>query len=321
MFKVSIIIPLHNSVNTIKETIQSCLKQTYQNIEVVVIENGSNDGSLAMVREINDSRIKTFDIGKASATIARNFGFTKATGEYIQYLDADDLLDKNKISHQMQLLECLDKNSIVSGQWLKFKNDIEGVIASPQKIWKDYDNPIQWLVDSWTGGGMMQTACWLAHRSLIESAGMWNEELYQNPNDDGEFFCRVLLKASKIRYVKESKVYYRIPSSSNVSENRSPEAVSSLLKTYHSYQKEIFKYSESDDVKMALAFNYRRFIYEFHPNYPDLLNEAENEINKLNLSRLPLTGGHFFIKLAGFIGFNKALHVRALLNKVTSILG
>ena len=306
MPKISIIIPLHNAEAYILETLQSCLNQSYLNIEVIVVENGSTDNSFEIVETFASEKVKLYKIGKASAPIARNFGLTKTTGEYIQYLDADDILHKDKIRLQMELLQPLDKNSIVSGQWYKFENNIEEAVVKPQKVWKDYDKPLQWLVDSWSGGGMMQTGCWLAHKSLIEAAGTWNEELQQNPNDDGEFFCRVLLNASKIRYVEESKVYYRIPSSTNVSENRSKVAVSSLLGSFYSYQKEILKINDSRMVRIALAYNYSRFIYEFYPHYKELIEQAQAQIKTFELIN-PIVGGKKFKKLARFIGFNNAL--------------
>lgn len=316
MDKVSIIIPLHNSEAFIRGAIKSCLDQSYPNIEVVVVENGSTDNSLKIVKALASESVKVFSIGKASATIARNFGFTKATGEYIQYLDADDLLDKDKISYQMKLLQHLDTHAIASATWCKFENQTDEAVTLTQEVWKNYDNPMQWLLDSWMGGGMMQTACWLTHRSLINAAGNWNEDLKQNPNDDGEFFCRVLLNASKIRFVKESKVFYRTPTATNVSENRSAMAIQSLLRTYQSYHKEIFKYNQDENVRKALSFNYRRFIYEFHPMHQSLVKEAQKELKTLNISPLPIVGGSYFKKLASLIGFNNALNLRAILNRV-----
>lgn len=315
MYKVSIIIPLHNNVDFIDLTIKSCLSQSYKNIEIIVVENGSTDGSLEKVQAITDPRIQIFDIGKASPTIARNFGLSKSSGDYIQFLDADDLLSSNKISNQIRILKKAGSELLVSCGWAKFSGEISSAKLNPQTIWKDYGDPIKWLIDSWSGGGMMQTACWLTHRKIVERAGLWNEDLKQNPNDDGEFFCRVILKSNGILFDSEGIVYYREPNKNNVSENRSDEAVSSLLESFCSYEDEILKVEKSDRVKRALAYNYRRFIYEFYPRYPHLLKKAQIQLKNLDIKNLPIVGGMYFQSLSKIIGFNMALRLRTISTK------
>ena len=185
---VSIIVPLHNAEKTIIDALNSCLNQEYDNIEVVVIENGSTDNSIEKVNSFKADNIKLYSIGKASSTIARNIGFEKSNGDFIQYLDADDILSSKKIANQINLIKNHPAGSLVCCGWAKFKETIVDVRKVPQKVWNDYNNPIEWLLDAWNGGGMMQTACWLTPRKLIEAAGPWEESFEQNPNDDGEFF-------------------------------------------------------------------------------------------------------------------------------------
>ena len=98
MTKVSIIIPLHNAESFISKAIDSCLNQTYTNIEVIVVENGSNDGSWDCLQGYEDSRLIVHQIEAASATVARNFGYLKSVGDYIMFLDADDVLSLDKVS-------------------------------------------------------------------------------------------------------------------------------------------------------------------------------------------------------------------------------
>ena len=310
MPKVSIIIPLHNAEAYITETLQSCFNQTHKNIEVIVVENGSSDSSLEKVQKIKDSRLRIFEIGKASATVARNYGFKQSNGDYIQYLDADDLISSDKVENQVELIEKHGNKTIISCGWAKFVDNITNAQFKKSLVWKSYEKPIEWLLDSWTGGGMMQTACWLTHKNLIEAAGKWNEDLKQNPNDDGEFFCRVLLRADRILFDSKSKVYYRIPTANNVSENKSNAAVASLLDSFYSYQKEILKVEKSSRTKKALAHNYSRFIYEFYPDHKRLINDAKQHLHDLGITKPPLVGGQNFKKLARIVGFYNALRLR-----------
>ena len=98
MEKISIIIPLYNKEKTIYETVNSCLSQDYTNIEVVVVDDGSTDNSLNMIKSITDSRlvVKSFPNGGVSA--ARNRGAKIANGDFLIFIDADDLMLSNCVS-------------------------------------------------------------------------------------------------------------------------------------------------------------------------------------------------------------------------------
>ena len=91
MIQFSIIIPLYNKANFVKKSIESILAQTYKEFEIVIVNDGSTDNSLAVVSEINDPRIHIFSKENGGVSIARNFGIEKAQNEYISFLDADDL--------------------------------------------------------------------------------------------------------------------------------------------------------------------------------------------------------------------------------------
>ena len=91
MIHFSVIIPLYNKANFVKKTIESILSQTYENFEIVIVNDGSTDNSMAVVSEITDPRIRLFTKENGGVSAARNFGIEKAQYEYITFLDADDL--------------------------------------------------------------------------------------------------------------------------------------------------------------------------------------------------------------------------------------
>jgi len=306
MNKVSIIIPLHNAVAFVNEAIDSCLNQTYANIEVIVVENGSKDGSWDCLQGYEDSRLIVHQIEAASATIARNYGYKKSTGNYIMFLDADDVLSLDKVENQMALFKVFGNDFLISCAWGKFTKTITEALFTPQNVWNDF-TPVDWLVTSWSGGGMMQTGCWLASRKLIERAGLWNESLLQNPNDDGEFFCRMILNSKSVKFDKKSLLYYRIPQADNVSQNRSRTAISSLLKSYLSYQTEILKTENSKRVKLALGYNYLSFIYQYHWYYPELSSRAKKYFYALNIGKMWAVGSEKFQIMVNLFGFKCAL--------------
>ena len=91
MIQFSVIIPLYNKANFVKKTIESVLSQTFKDFEIVVVNDGSTDDSLAIVSEITDPRIRVFTKENGGVSAARNFGIEKSRYEYIAFLDADDI--------------------------------------------------------------------------------------------------------------------------------------------------------------------------------------------------------------------------------------
>jgi glycosyltransferase involved in cell wall biosynthesis len=122
MLKISVIIPAYNAELTIKETIGTVLKQTFSDWELIVINDGSSDKTLEIVRGITDERLKVFDYEQGGVSIARNRGISHATGEYIAFLDADDLWTPDKLELQ---LEALQKNpeAGVAYSWTYFTDE------------------------------------------------------------------------------------------------------------------------------------------------------------------------------------------------------
>lgn len=106
MKKVSILMPMYNSEKYIKESINSILNQEYKNFELIIVDDGSIDSSIEIVKEYNDSRIKLYEnIENKGLPYTRNKLLSLATGEYIALLDSDDIALKNRIKVQVEFLE------------------------------------------------------------------------------------------------------------------------------------------------------------------------------------------------------------------------
>lgn len=316
--KVSVIIPVYNAEKYIAATLNSVLQQTWKNVEIIIVDDGSTDNSLPITKEYESSNIRIISQENKGASACRNKGLLHATGEYIQFLDADDLLSPNKIEDQMKELQCSDKGAIASCGWAHFSKNISDAVFNHQKVWKSYEKPYTWLVDAWFGGGMLQTACWLTPKSVIDKTSGWDEKLTRNPNDDGEFFCRVLLQSSNIVFTNTSKVYYRIPGSLNVSSQKSRIALSSLLESYYSYEKNILKVNDNFKIKVALATNYLNFIYQYNDVFPDLTQKAELYFRNLGFRKMWPVGGKRFKFICKIMGVKNTLKMkgnfRALVN-------
>lgn len=101
---ISVIIPAYNAQSTIAKTIESVRQQTYSNLEIIVIDDGSSDRTAEIVNSIQDLRIKLFNYPNGGVANARNRGIVKAKGEYIAFLDADDFWTGDKLELQLQAL-------------------------------------------------------------------------------------------------------------------------------------------------------------------------------------------------------------------------
>ena len=99
MKKVSIIVPVYNAGNYIDQSISSIVEQTYSNLEIILIDDGSADDSLQRCKEWSekDKRIKVFCQENSGVSVTRNKGIELATGEYVMFMDSDDWIDKNMV--------------------------------------------------------------------------------------------------------------------------------------------------------------------------------------------------------------------------------
>ena len=308
---VSIIIPCYNASRWLSETIESCLKQGDCVKEIIVIDDHSLDNSWEVASWYRDKYPNVIKLEKNNGkggNRARNYGFSISSGQFIQWLDADDILSINKINAQLELFKKFGNDIVTSCSWIKFIDNISEGILLKQVIDNDYDKPIQWLIDSWNGMGMGQTAIWLVSRKMVEEIGCWNENL--KINQDGEFFCRILLQAKAIRFSKDSFVFYRSNLINSVSKKKGFEIEKSKLESYKLYE-EILNIDNSEKIRLALARNYMSFIYETSPEFNTLIKEANYYIKVLNINKKKiLVGGEKFKLLTKIFGFNFAMIIK-----------
>ncbi|WP_439490600.1 glycosyltransferase family A protein [Algoriphagus sp.] len=310
---VSILIPVYNKASYIKETLESALKQTYPNTEIILVNDGSTDSSLEILKtyiEKYPDKITLIDQENQGVSLATNQGIQAAKGEYIQFLDADDLLSPNKIANQISLLDSQPESVIVTCEWRMFQDDSKISTSIPYGVFQDFESGLDLLLRFWNHQEMMQPAAYLTHRSLIEKAGPWDESL--TINQDGEFFARVLMHADQVLFESKGKVFYRTPGESNVSQQKSEEAMYSLLQSYRCYEREVLKFEDSERVRIGLKKVYQKFIYDVFPLYLHLIKEAEDHIEKLGICQKTYIMGPKFQQLSRILGFKNALRLKRL---------
>ena len=212
---VSILIPAYNAAPLLADTVKSALAQTWPHKEIIIVDDGSRDGTLAVAKSFAAAGVKVFTQENQGAAATRNRLASLAQGEFIQWLDADDLLSPDKVALQMAEAEKADdKKMLCSSGWAFFYFRPQQAKFVPTRLWADLA-PLEWLLRKWENNLHMQTATWLVSRELTDAAGAWNTKLLGD--DDGEYFFRVLRASHGVRFVPGGKVYYRVSGSSSLS--------------------------------------------------------------------------------------------------------
>lgn len=299
--KVSVLIPAYNASAFIEETIASVLGQTWPNLEIIVVDDGSRDDTLVKAQHYMRAGVRVASQFNAGASEARNHAFSLATGDYIQYLDADDLLHPDKIRTQMDALRSQTNGVLAASAWGMFYDTPDEQVFQPTLLWRDYADPAQWLLDAWENGVWMQPSAWLTHRSLIESAGPWDEQL--SLHDDGEFFCRVLLKSMGIIFCETAKSFYRKGIDNSLSSIRGPKAALSHLRVCESYERHLLQRRRDAETMLACANNYQRLIYDVYPNYESITAQAAAHVVSLGGSSAKPTSTPLFKAVDKVLGW------------------
>jgi glycosyltransferase involved in cell wall biosynthesis len=284
----SVIIPCWNGASWLAEAIESCLDQTWRNCEIIVVDNGSTDESLTVARSYKSPSVLVLECARRGASAARNLGLRRARGDFIQFLDADDVLDHDKIRVQVERLISGPASCVASGAWARFRHDRSEANFTTQLVWRDF-KPVEFLATAWRGGGMMANFAWLAPRSVIEKAGFWNERL--SFNDDGEFFCRVVLASSGILFCDDARGYYRTLPVPSISKRCGRDALVSSFESIELSCKSVLERCMAMRTAEACAAYYQSFAFGAYPDAPDLVEMAERRVAQLGGSDLMFSGG------------------------------
>lgn len=206
---ISIIIPTYNRYNLLEKTINSVLNQTYKNWELIIVDDGSTDGTDVLVNELSnkDSRIRYYWQKNSGESVARNKGFHLAKGDYIGYLDSDDIWHERNLSEKLNAL--LDSDGKIAGVFSSVKlinREGDFISSSPVGIISDLSQlSFERFIDgSPIYGGPSNV---LFKREVISRIGGFNESIQYG--EDQLFFLNIR-KIFDFIYIDEPLLYYRI---------------------------------------------------------------------------------------------------------------
>jgi glycosyltransferase involved in cell wall biosynthesis len=271
---VSILIPAYNAETSIADTLKSALAQSWPRTEIIIVNDGSKDGTLAAAQKFSSGKVKVVTQTNQGAAAARNMAFSLAQGDYIQWLDADDLLSPDKVAKQMDAAEKYrDKRTLFSSGWGYFIYRPRKAKFVPTPLWEDL-SPLEWLLRKWENNLHMQTATWLTSRELTELAGPWDARLLGD--DDGEYFFRVIKASGGIRFVPDAKVFYRVSGSSRLSyigrSNKKMDAQFLGMKLQIGYLRSMM---DDERVRAACVAYLQTWLADCYPDRMDIFEEAQ----------------------------------------------
>jgi glycosyltransferase involved in cell wall biosynthesis len=277
---VSILIPAYNAEPWIAETIESALGQTWPNKEIIVVDDGSKDQTLSIARRFACKQVSVVTQENQGAAAARNKAHSLSQGDYIQWLDADDLLSPNKIAKQVEAVgRYPNEKALLSSGWAYFMHRPRKAKFIPSPLWCDL-SPVEWLVRKMGQHLQMQTATWLVSRELTEATGPWDTRLLGD--DDGEYFCRVILASDGIRFVPEGGVFYRVLGTNRLSYiDSSNKKKDAALLSMQWHVKYIQSLEDSERVRAACLRYLQTMLIDFYPERPDIVEELEKMARKL----------------------------------------
>jgi glycosyltransferase involved in cell wall biosynthesis len=210
MAQISVVIPAYNAESTIIETIQSVQQQTFQDFEIIVIDDGSQDKTVELVQTIQNERLQIFAYENGGVSVARNRGISHANSEFIAFLDADDLWTIDKLELQLTALKENPKAG-VAYSWTSFMDvDEQGKPLSflPSSKYSFAGNVYQnLLVSDFIHSGSNI----LIRRAAIESAGEFDPTL--KSCEDWDYWLRLATRCHFVVVPKHQILYRRTPES------------------------------------------------------------------------------------------------------------
>jgi glycosyltransferase involved in cell wall biosynthesis len=310
--RVSVVIPCFNAERWIGEAIESVYRQTWDNLELVVVNDGSTDNSLGEITRQKSAVMTVIDQDNRGQNAALNRGLSKCSGAFIQYLDADDGLAPNKIRSQVIHLKD-NPDCVASAAWR--------VIPSAAQI--DFTDlavdkagpvgecaPVDWLVDNWhDGGGMMYPAMWLVPMDIVKRVGPWREDL--TLMNDTEYFTRVLLAVRAVLVCPESLSYYR-KGHASLSGHKTGGAWRSAFAVTEFCVERLIAVESSDRTRRVGSFLWQRLAQDCYPYDRRLGVEALRRANLLHADRLRISGGPLYNLVSSTLGWKVARSLQVL---------
>ncbi len=301
---VSVLIPCYNAAPWLAETLESALAQSWPHKEIIVVNDGSIDDSLAIARQFAARGVTVIDQPNAGQSAAFNRALAAARGDYLEFLDADDLIAPNKLETQVGALAAGPAGRVASCRWARIQTTIADAYFTPSDLWEPFLPPVEWLVRAWSVHQMMHGAAWLVPHALVRDVGGWQESL--SLINDFEFFSRVLLRSLGVVFCADTCTYYRSGISGSLSGTKSRRAWESAHLSLRLGTARLLAHEDSPRTRAACAYEFAAFYYDAYPAVPELRRDARQRVRALGCELPPPPGGPKYRIAARLVGWRLA---------------
>lgn len=200
---ISVVIPAYNAEKTISTTLDSVINQSYKDIEIIVIDDGSTDDTASLVTAVSDSRIRLLSFENGGLPTARNRGIEHSSGELISFIDADDVWANDKLEKQFNKLKGHEEIG-VAYSWTSFIDEDNEVLYSGLGLNVVFEGNVydEILKRNFIGNGSNI----LMRKALVDKVGYFDASL--KSVEDWDYYIR-LARATKFSCVPEYQIHYR----------------------------------------------------------------------------------------------------------------
>lgn len=307
---VSVVIPLYNCEEYIDDGLTSVFNQTYQNIEVICVDNNSNQAVKDKLKEWQRRKpeLILLEEKRQGAPYARNLGTKKAKGDWIQYFDIDDILLPNKIKHQVTLIEAFESpvDFVIEGRIVRNLLDKEFDLELEEDIWKALFN-----------GRIGNTMSVLIKKDLINKIGGWNTDM--ESSQERELFFRILQNSPRVlRSYELNNVVIKRPNSISTNplkKNQNAQRYVNLRVQILEYmiEQKIESFEANKNWYLNEIVRSLSLTYKFDKDW-SLAQYKKFEKFKFNL--VPSNGiSSMYSKLFNILGFKRTEQIYSLLKK------
>lgn len=248
---VSIIVPMYNSEKYIERCVKSLISQSYKNIEIVLVDDGSKDKTIEILKiyKDKDSRIKLYKKKNRGASSARNYGLEKCTGDYILFVDADDYIDSNMVQDMVTMVDITANTMVLSGNdeiyvdKIEYRNLFVGI--------KDKRNiPRNIVMREIASGRAGLICCKLIPKSIVDKFNIRFDESIKM-SEDQLFFLELVQYIDKFCYVEGCMYHYDRTNEKSITVNYQNDVYKNQMYVFEKIET-LFKKNElnhSEDIK------------------------------------------------------------------------
>jgi len=245
--RISVVIPAYNCEKTISKTIASVINQTFTDWELIIVNDGSTDTTLDIISQIDDSRIQIFSFDNAGGNVSRNRGLKYAVGEFISFLDADDIWTSDKLASQLKVLQ-ENPQIAVAYSWTDYIDENDQFVVSGGRVMLKGDVYEKLLITNFLENGSNP----LIKRECLISLGGFDESL--PAAQDWDMWLRLATNFEFI-CVPSVQILYRITPNS-VSSNLTRQEKACLQVINKAYQERPPKVNSNFNLSLANLYKY-----------------------------------------------------------------